>query len=157
MISYTSVEHIDEVKTICDVQLGQDYISRKRIITAQISLVVLVEENESLKVAAWASSDIINEKLAVLSQCVVHPEREGRGFATWLVEKRLNILSQRGIKNCVAYCWKHPDGRIPMEGILTKFGFKSVKTMKHAFVGTNCKFCGNDCRCDCVVFLKRGF
>lgn len=157
MISYTSVEHIDEVKTICDVQLGQDYISRKRIITAQISLVVLVEENESLKVAAWASSDIINEKLAVLSQCVVRPGYEGRGYATKLVQERLRILSLRGIKNCVSYCWKHPDGKIPMEGILTKFGFKSVKTIKNAFAGTNCRFCGNDCGCDCVVFLRRGF
>jgi N-acetylglutamate synthase-like GNAT family acetyltransferase len=155
MISRAFVDHIDEIKAICDVQLGQDYISRKRIITAQISRVIL--DDYPLKVVGWASADIINEKLAQLSQCVIRPGYEGRGYATKLVQDRLTTLMLIGIKNCVAYCWQHPDGKIPMGRILTKFGFKPVKVIKNAFAKTNCKFCGNDCGCDCVLYLKRGF
>lgn len=152
MISNACVEHIDAIKKICDIQLGQGYIPRHRIVTAHISIVAIDE----CEVIGWAAADIINEKLAQLSHCVVKPEYEGRGIATRLVQERLMRLAFRGIPNCVSYCWKHPDGKIPMAGILTKFEFFPVKTIKKAFAKTNCKCCGHDCACDCVVFFKKG-
>ena len=157
IISIATVEDIDTIKTICDVQLGQDYISRHRIVTANISIVAIDEREYPTKIIGWSAADVINEKLGQLSHCVVRPGYEGRGVATRLVQERLRILAFRDIKNCVSYCWQHPDGKIPMEGILKKFEFSPVKVMKNAFKCRTCTICGKNCACDCVVFLKKGF
>jgi diaminopimelate decarboxylase len=179
-LSFLSQSFIDPILKIADQQLGNGFLNREFLSSyinnneryCQLALdgetVVgfsLMEIGNCTEIASKFKSGSYwfleyfsaYEQIGYRSLTAVSADFEGRGIASLLVEKGLELLSGK-VEVVVCDAWKSETNFIG--NILERNGYEPVREIPFYWnsdsikTGYSCKACGNPCSCTAVIYAK---
>ena len=96
--------------------------------------------------------------VGVISTIAVDINYSNQGIGKKILDTALNDLSNQ-CKSMISFLWEHPNGT-PLAHLLKQYDFNQLKTIKNYWFddallkGYNCKYCGNPCKCNCLVYFR---
>lgn len=182
LISLTA-ELVETALELCEACVGKNLYTKEMLLKAaedpkQKFLLLVTSEN---KPAAYFYFRLIEieeaEKLAkmsldklkkmtgkehplfgILQSIGILPGYRNRQLSNYLVEQCLQwFLEETEADIVIGVCWK-PDGKVPMERTLKRYGFSHLEDVKRLWYDREdlvCPVCLGRCECDAAVFYKR--
>ena len=98
-----------------------------------------------------------SDPIMVLQTIVVASTHRHRGIGAALVRATLQGLESVSI---VSPAWEHPDGRVPVHGLLEQFGFVPMHRFSDYWLQDSidrnyaCPDCGHPCHCAMILFCR---
>lgn len=165
ILANNDFEHLEQIKEIADLTLGEGYADPDSIINAQVSIHAAIDD----KVVGYATGFIdypsvlgVEQKTlqllypfktGIIGNVATHPDfqRRGIGYAlTQEIIKRLQFLHQNTI---VGSAWKSKNG-INIGKVFDKLGFKQVVEIPAFWKGCPCIQCdAENKKCDCPAVI----
>ena len=146
---------IDAVLAIADARLGENYITGKDFVNAQV---FVAEDVVNVAIAGFCIAFVDSaDAKSYVRTVAVSQEYSGQGIGTALVAKAVDYLEGLGAKNIFSPLWKH-DGVVNSDVIFRRNGFLPVREIPDYWLkdsiekGYSCPVCGKGCHCTCVMY-----
>lgn len=85
-------------------------------------------------------------------------EYRNEGILSMFLDKLEDVLKNDGAEYIVFTALKHPDGKVPVDHVVRKAGFKPVFEIEHPWIDMYlyCHYCGkHHCECNAVIYSKK--
>lgn len=145
---------INELLAIADVQLGENYLVAKDLLTCNV---VVAEDVALQKRVGFCLSYVGQDGVAYVRTVAVSPDYSGQGIGTALIAKSVEYLKSIDAKKIMSPLWKH-DGVVNSDVVFRRNGFLPVREIPDYWYadslakGYSCPVCGKGCHCVCVMY-----
>lgn len=97
--------------------------------------------------------------LGIIQTLAVHPDFQGCGIGSALLNEAIDRLMNRGLKRFISLAWKSSSG-INIKSLLERSGFKPIVEIEEFWTddslksGFECPECGHPCKCAAVLYKR---
>lgn len=157
-------EHIEAIKEIADLTLGEDYANPNDILNSEISIHAqidgkivgyatgIIDFPHILGVEKSTLENLYPFQTGIICNVATHPDYQRKGIGYTLTQEIIKTFQLLHQNTIVASAWKSKNG-VNIGGVLEKLGFKQVVEIPEFWKGCPCIQCDPiECLCPAVIY-----